>query len=86
MKGKILIVWNIVLTFLMVFILVGGCTVPNSDLENEVERHREAIIALEEAINENRTVINENRELIKQQEGILDELNQIFNLLKPFLG
>lgn len=64
-----LLIWNVILTVLMVGIIAGGCSSIDPQftyLQSQVERNNAAIEQLTKAVNENRKSIGEQSNSILQ--------------------
>ena len=75
--NKWLLIWNMVLTILMVGMVVSGCSSIDpefSNLASQVRSNRSAVEQLASAANENRQLINNNSAMIREQIKTILEL------------
>lgn len=61
--NKLLLVWNLVLTVLLVGVLVNGCS-PQYNYSTDIKTNRELIEQVSNLANQNRTAINSNHQAI----------------------
>ena len=61
--NKALLIWNLVLTILLVGVVISGCG-PEYDLAAEMRTNRQAIEQLSTLANENRNAINNSSQAI----------------------
>ena len=70
---KGLVIWNIVLTVLLIVGFLGGVLMQNRFINLTNER----ILALSESLNTMNTVMNQHAEVISQHAGIINENNNL---------
>ena len=70
---KGLVIWNIVLTVLLIVGFLGGVLMQNRLINLTNER----ILALSESLNTMNTVMNQHAEVISQHAGIINENNDL---------
>ena len=70
---KGLVIWNIVLTVLLIVGFLGGVLMQNRLINLTNER----ILALSESLNTMNTVMNQHAEVISQHAGIINENNNL---------
>ena len=70
---KGLVIWNIVLTVLLIVGFLGGVLMQNKFINLTNER----ILALSESLNTMNTVMNQHAEVISQHAGIINENNNL---------
>ena len=70
---KGLVIWNIVLTVLLIAGFLGGILMQNRFINLTNER----ILALSESLNTMNTVMNQHAEVISQHAGIINENNNL---------
>ncbi|HEY82464.1 MAG TPA: hypothetical protein G4O01_04140 [Dehalococcoidia bacterium] len=73
--NKILLIWNLLLTLLLIGIIINGCG-PQYDLSAEIKANREAIEQLTTSVNSNREAINKNNKAILANKVAIESFAQ----------